>query len=73
MKEIGITLKESKELFDAMSWGNFDYEFRTKFVRRKLSEIDEKIQKLQKFKDTIIEMWNTDCSAEHADMIEKMK
>lgn len=73
MKECGITLKEAKELFDAMSGGDFDYDFRTKFVRKKLSEIDEKIEKLQSFKNTIIEMWKTDCSSQHADMIEKMK
>lgn len=73
MKECWITLKEGKELFDAMSGGSFDYEFRVKFVRKKLAEIDEKIEKLQSFKNTIIEMGKTDCSADHADMIEKIK
>lgn len=73
MKDIGVTLKEAKTLFDAMSGGTFDAEFRANFVKNKLKEIDQKIAKLQSFKDTIIDMGKSDCSKEHAQMLEKMK
>lgn len=56
MKEVSITLKEAKHLFDAMSGGTFSAEFRKDFVRKKISEIDQKIAKLETFKKTIIDM-----------------
>ncbi|QFR38864.1 MerR family transcriptional regulator [Candidatus Gracilibacteria bacterium 28_42_T64] len=73
MKDIGIKLKEAKIIFDAMSGGTFDAKFRANFVESKLEEIEEKIENLQKFKTTILDMGKIDCAGENAEIIEKMK
>ena len=71
MKKIGFSLRECKEVLDKIEDGVFDVEFQNSFLKKKLKEIDEKIEELLSLKAILSTYMEADCSNEEFENIKK--
>jgi DNA-binding transcriptional MerR regulator len=70
MKKLGLSLKECKEIINKIADNQYNKTYQQKFVKSKISEIDEKIEELNQLK-YILMKYNDEC--ENPDIIDRLK
>jgi DNA-binding transcriptional MerR regulator len=70
MKNLGLSLKECKNVMETIANNSFDEKYRNEFVTRKLAEIDAKIAALSSLRETLQKHLNANCDKQ--DIVDKL-
>ena len=72
LQGMGITLRECKEILEAIDNGEFDEKSGKEFIQSRIAKIDTKIRELEKTKAILLEEF-TQCKAEDIEEIKLKK
>ena len=72
-KKLGFTLKEGREMIEAIDNDSFQEESRVSFLQNKLDDIDQKIKELEQVKVSLQQMLSRKCTSEDHQRAERIK